>query len=139
MLGLGRFSGALHAPYSHAAGPPAPGQPQTIAAYRDTWRLLLRFATRRAGKQPGHLDIADLDAPLIGDFLDHLNTTEATAPAPATPGSPPSTRCSATRPCSHPEHAETIARVLAIPPKRFDKALVTWLTEDEARCAARRA
>src|SRR3954470_21623568 len=31
----------------------------------------------------------------------------------------------------HPEHAETIARVLAIPPKRFDQVLITYLTEPE--------
>ena len=31
----------------------------------------------------------------------------------------------------HPEHADTIARVLAIPAKKSDRALVTWLTEPE--------
>ena len=46
--------------------------PHTIAAYRDTLRLLLGFAPTRPGKQPSRLDIADLDAPLIGAFLDHL-------------------------------------------------------------------
>ena len=44
----------------------------TIAGYRDTFRLLLAFAAARTGKQPSALDIADLDAPLIGAFLDHL-------------------------------------------------------------------
>ena len=42
--------------------------PQTIAAYRDTFRLLLRFAQKQTGKQPFQLDIEDLDAPLIGAF-----------------------------------------------------------------------
>jgi integrase/recombinase XerD len=46
--------------------------PQTIAAYRDAWRLLLTFAATRTGQLPGHLDIADLDALLVGEFLDHL-------------------------------------------------------------------
>ena len=46
--------------------------PQTIAAYRNTIRLLLRFAHEQTGKQPFQLDFADLDAPLIGAFLDHL-------------------------------------------------------------------
>ena len=41
--------------------------PQTIAAYRDTFRLLLAFAHERTGKQPFQLDLDDLDAPLIGD------------------------------------------------------------------------
>ena len=44
----------------------------TIAAYRDTIRLLLAFAAQRAGKPPSDLDIDDLAAPLIGAFLDHL-------------------------------------------------------------------
>jgi integrase/recombinase XerD len=46
--------------------------PQTIASYRDTLRLLLAFASERTGKQPCQLDIDDLDAPLIGAFLTHL-------------------------------------------------------------------
>lgn len=44
----------------------------TITGYRDTFRLLLGFATGRTGKKPSGLDIADLDAPLIAAFLDHL-------------------------------------------------------------------
>ena len=105
--------------------------PATISAYRDAWRLLLNFAATRAGKQPSQLDIGDLDAPLIGDFLDHLEHDR---------GNSPRTR-NARLAAIHslfgyaalrcPEHAEQITRVLAIPPKRFDKALVTWLTEDE--------
>ena len=46
--------------------------PHTIAAYRDTFRLLLRFAQDQTGKQPFQLDLDDLDAPLIGAFLTHL-------------------------------------------------------------------
>jgi site-specific recombinase XerC len=44
----------------------------TIAGYRSTFRLLLRFAATETGKTPSALDIADLDAPLITAFLDHL-------------------------------------------------------------------
>ena len=46
--------------------------PHTIAAYRDAWKLLLTFAAQRTGKRPSQLDIADLDADLIAEFLDHL-------------------------------------------------------------------
>ena len=46
--------------------------PHTIAAYRDTLRLLLGFAAQRTRTPPCRLDIADLDAPLISAFLDHL-------------------------------------------------------------------
>ena len=44
----------------------------TISGYRDTFRLLLAFAATRTGKTPAAMDIADIDAPLISDFLDHL-------------------------------------------------------------------
>ena len=103
----------------------------TIAAYRDTWRMLLSFAARHAGKQPTQLDLGDLDAPLIGAFLDHLehergNSVRTRNARLAAIHS--LFRYAALR---HPEHAEMIARVLAIPPKRYDKALVTYLTEPE--------
>jgi site-specific recombinase XerC len=69
--------------------------PQTIAAYRDTFKLLLRFAREQTGKQPFQLDIEDLDAPLIGRSLSISNRNGATAPEPATPGSGRSTRSTA--------------------------------------------
>src|SRR5450759_2044027 len=46
--------------------------PHTLAAYRDTFRLLLGYAKLVTGKEPAALDLADLDAALISDFLDHL-------------------------------------------------------------------
>jgi hypothetical protein len=46
--------------------------PHTVASYRDTFRLLLSFAQRRTGKAPSKLDIQDLDAVIVGAFLDHL-------------------------------------------------------------------
>ena len=46
--------------------------PHTIAAYRDTLRLLLRFAAERRGIEPSKLTVDDLDADLVGAFLDHL-------------------------------------------------------------------
>ena len=48
--------------------------PHTIAAYRDTFRLLLAFASKRLGRQPCQLDIGDLDATLIAAFLAHLES-----------------------------------------------------------------
>ena len=103
----------------------------TIAAYRDTIRLLLTFAAQRAGKTPSDLDIDDLGAPLIGAFLDHLehergNTIRTRNARLAAIRS--LFRYAALR---HPEHAATIARVLAIPTKRTDQALVTFLTDPE--------
>jgi hypothetical protein len=46
--------------------------PNTVAAYRDTCRLLLAFAQARTGKPPSKLSLADLDATLVGAFLNHL-------------------------------------------------------------------
>src|SRR5258708_11502294 len=46
--------------------------PTTTGAYKPTFRLLLTFASKRLGKTPAALDIAELDAPLIAAFLDHL-------------------------------------------------------------------
>ena len=46
--------------------------PRTVAAYRDTLRLLLGFAQQRTGTPPCRLDLADLDAALIAAFLTHL-------------------------------------------------------------------
>ena len=54
--------------------------PSTIAAYRDTFRLLLAFAEQQTGKQPFQLDLADLDAPLIGAFLTHLEHDRGNTP-----------------------------------------------------------
>jgi integrase/recombinase XerD len=105
--------------------------PHTIAAYRDTWRMLLAYASQHTGKQPSELDLADLDAQLIGEFLDHLEHDRGNSPR--TRNARLAAICSLFRYAALrcPEHAQLIARVLAIPPKRYDKALVTWLTEPE--------
>ena len=106
--------------------------PHTIASYRDTLRLLLGFTAARTGTPPCRLDIAELDAPLIAAFLDHIEHQRG--------------NCIRTRNARlaaihslfgfaalrHPEHAADIARVLAIPAKRGDQTIVTFLTDDEA-------
>lgn len=103
----------------------------TIVAYRDTWRLLLTFAADRIDRPPALLDLADLDAPLIAAFLDHLEDDRGNSVRTR------NARLSAIHSLfrfaalTHPEHAETIARVLAIPPKRFDQAMISFLTESE--------
>lgn len=105
--------------------------PNTVEAYRDTLRLLLVFASERHGKAPGKLDIDDLDAPLIGAFLDYLEQDRKNSVRTR------NARLAAIRSLfryaalRHPDHAATIERVLAIPPKRFERRLVTFLTEAE--------
>ncbi len=105
--------------------------PHTLAAYRDTLRLLLVFASARRGTQPSKLEIDDLDAPLIGAFLDHLEHQRENGVRTR------NARLAAIRSLfryaalRHPEQAAVIERVLAIPSKRFDRRLVTFLTEPE--------
>lgn len=105
--------------------------PNTIAAYKTTFRLLLSFASERTTKAPSKLDIADLDAPLIGVFLDHLERERHNRPATR------NNRLAAIHSLfgylalQHPEHAATLQRVLAIPPKRTERTILTYLTDDE--------
>jgi site-specific recombinase XerD len=112
--------------------------PQTIAAYRDTFKLLLRFAHAQTGKQPFELDIDDLDAPLIGAFLTHLERDRGNSARTrnARLGAIHSFYRFAA--LEHPEHSHTIARVMAIPTKRHERNIVCYLdlTEIKALIAA---
>jgi integrase/recombinase XerD len=110
----------------------------TIAAYRDTWRLLLGFASPRTGKKPCQLDIADLDAPLIAAFLDYLERGRGNSPRTRNSRLAAIRSLFAWAALRHPEHAAVIQRVLAITPKRYQRNLVTYLTraETEALLAA---
>ncbi len=105
--------------------------PQTISAYRDTFRLLLSFAEEQTKRQPCQLDIADLDAPLIGAFLEHLE--EGRGNSPRTRNARLAAIHSLYRFASlrHPEHAASIARVMAIPSKRYERNSVCYLTTNE--------
>ncbi len=105
--------------------------PHTVAAYRDTFRLLLRFAKDRNGKAPSVIDIQDLDAPFISAFLEHLEITRGNSIRTR------NARLAAVHSLfhfaslRHPEHASLIQRVLAIPPKRFERRIVSFLTQAE--------
>lgn len=103
----------------------------TIAAYRDTMRLLLGYATTRTEVPPSRLDLADLDAPLIGGFLDHLEHERGNSVRTRNARLAAIHSLFRFAALAHPEHAASIARVLAIPPKRFDRALISYLTEPE--------
>jgi site-specific recombinase XerD len=106
--------------------------PNTIVAYRDAWRLLLMFAQQRIGTEPCQLDLADLDAPLVAAFLEHLETERHNSVRTR------NARLAAIRSffrfaaLRHPEHAAVIARVLAIPTKRCERAIVSYLTAAES-------
>ena len=105
--------------------------PNTIAAYRLTFCLLLRFASQRTGKPPSELDIAQLDAPLIAAFLEHLQQERGNSAATRNNRLAAIHSLFAYLALHHPEHAATIQRVLAIPPKRTERNLLAYLTEPE--------
>jgi site-specific recombinase XerD len=105
--------------------------PHTVTAYRNTFRLLLRFTQDRTGKAPSNLDWNDLNAELISAFLDHLETDRHNSARSR------NARLAALRSLfryaafRHPEHSELIQQVLAIPQKRFDRAVVSFLNAAE--------
>lgn len=107
--------------------------PRTIGSYRDTLRLLLSFAQERTGKTPSALDWEELDEPLITAFLEHLELERRNGARTR------NLRLTAIRSLfkyaavRHPEHAAAIQRVLSIPPKRFERRTVSFLTAEEAK------
>jgi integrase/recombinase XerD len=103
----------------------------TIDSYRHAFRLLLTFAQAETGKEPSHLDLADLDAGLVSRFLDHLEHDRHNRVASR------NTRLAAIHSFfrfasyQHPEHADTIRQVLAIPQKKTATIPRSFLTEAE--------
>lgn len=105
--------------------------PRTVAAYRDTFRLLLLFAERRIGKPPTAVALADLDAPLVLAFLDHLEAERRNSARTR------NARLTAIRSfLGYAAHHDlsalpTIQRTLAIPVKRFDRPMLGFLSRDD--------
>jgi integrase/recombinase XerD len=105
--------------------------PQTIASCRDTFRLLFIFIKETAGIEPSTLRVTDLDAPLVLRFLDYLEHHRGNAVRSR------NIRLSALRTffrfviLREPESIAIATRVLAIPLKREDKKLVSYLTREE--------
>jgi site-specific recombinase XerD len=103
----------------------------TIASYRDTFRLLFRFAHGRLRKLPSSLDLNDLDAPLIIAFLDELETRHAASIRTR------NLRLTAIRSFfrfvafEEPAHGAQVQRILAIPGKLHDKREVHFLSRAE--------
>jgi site-specific recombinase XerD len=105
--------------------------PHTIKASRNTFRLLLRFATTRLARAASSLVLADLDAPLVGEFLDHLERERANSARSR------NARLAALHAffryvaLAEPAHALHCQRVLAIPSKRFERGIVEFLSDEE--------
>jgi integrase/recombinase XerD len=103
----------------------------TITSYRDTFKLLLGYLHTRTGKLPVDLDLSDLTAEVIGDFLGHLEHDRGNTVASR------NTRLAAIHSLYRyasfqaPEHAMLISRILAIGTKRTTRTLVSFLTRAE--------
>jgi integrase/recombinase XerD len=104
----------------------------TVAAYRDTFRLLLAFAQQRTGTAPCDLHLDDLDAELIGAFLEYLRRDRRNGARTRNARLAAIHSLFRYAALRHPEHAALIQRVLAIPPARFEKTSVSFLTTSEA-------
>ena len=103
----------------------------TIAAYRDTLRILLSYAADQTGTPPSRLDLDELDAPLIAAFLDHIEHHRGNSVRTRNARLAAIHSLFRFAALLHPEHAASISRVLAIPPKRCDQALITYLTDEQ--------
>lgn len=105
--------------------------PHTIAAYRDTCKLLLVFAQQRTGKAPSSLSLTDLDAALVGAFLQHLEDDRGNGSATRNARLAAIHSLFSYAAPKMPEHAAVISQVLAIPPRRRERAIVSYLTPGE--------
>lgn len=107
--------------------------PQTIACYRDTFRLLLRFMRQRTGTEPAALPLAALDADAVLAFLDHIERDRGCSVRSR------NNRLAAIRSFFRlialriPDSLGQVTRVMAIPIKRSDKRLVGYLNRDEIK------
>ena len=103
----------------------------TIASYRDTFRLLLEFAEARCGLVSTDMDISDIDADLVGNFLVHLETERGNSAQSR------NIRLAAIRSfirhvaVNEPQVLHHCQKILQLPAKRHKRGTVTWLTEDE--------
>jgi integrase/recombinase XerD len=105
--------------------------PHTIASYRDTFSLLLRFVQERTDKAPSSLSLLDLDAPLLGAFLDHVE--QGRGNSPRTRNSRLAAIHSFFRYAAlyEPGASALVQRVLAIPSKRFEQHDIAFLSHEE--------
>ena len=103
----------------------------TIASYRDTFTLFLGYAAERTGRTPSALTLADLDAPMVLGFLDHIETQRGNSPRTR------NLRLAAIRSfmryasLREPTLLAVAQRVLAIPVKRFDRPVLGYLSREE--------
>lgn len=131
MRTFANFPGLLEAFFTDRLMRQRQASPNTIASYRDTFCLLLRFAQQHLNKAPSALTIEELDAPFIGAFLDHLEKDRGNSARSR------NVRLAAIQSFFHyvalhePIHSALTQRVLAIPSKRYNRKPIEFLTRQE--------
>ena len=104
---------------------------RTVEAYRDAFELLLGFAEQRTGKPASALALADLDAPLVLDFLDHLETERGNSVRTRNARLAAIHSFMRYAALRDPTGLPITARVLAIPAKRFDRPVLGYLSREQ--------
>ena len=131
MMSAPSFAGVLTRFFTQRLMQQRHASPHTVGSYRDTFRLLLRFATARTGKAPSKLAWQDIDAPLISAYLDDMQDSRGIKARSR------NLRLTAIRSLFKyaafelPEHAQQIQRVLAIPSKRCTQLQIGYLSRVE--------
>ena len=105
--------------------------PRTVTSYRDSLRLLVTWVHDTKNIPPHRLDWTDLDATTITGFLDHLEHERANTARTRNLRLTAIRSLFAYASLQHPEHAELVRRVLAIPPKRFERPEIRFLTQPQ--------
>ncbi|AYM84854.1 tyrosine-type recombinase/integrase [Agrobacterium tumefaciens] len=105
--------------------------PNTIAGYRDTFRLLLRYASEKTGKPPTKLTLEDLGVELVADFLSDIETRRGNSARSR------NTRLAGIRSffrfvaMSEPQYMLHCQKILAMPGKRYVRRTVEFLDRNE--------
>lgn len=105
--------------------------PNTIASYRDTFRLLLRFAGTQLECAPTKLQIVQLDATFIGRFLVYCEEERGNSARSR------NTKLAAIHSFfkyvanNEPQLLLHCQKILAIPSKRYEKRVIDFLERNE--------
>lgn len=104
--------------------------PRTVASYRDTFVLLLRYAQQQ-GKEPNSMELTDVSAKFLTGFLDHLEQERHNSVRSR------NIRLAAVRSFlkfaarRDPTHLGVIEQTLAVPIKRFDRQMVGFVSREQ--------
>ena len=125
------FAGLLEKYFTDRLMRQRQASPHTIASYRDTFCLLLRFAQDHLKKSPSMLMLEHLDAPFVAAFLDHLEKERGNCARSRNARLATIHSFFQYAALHAPDHSALIQRVLAIPNKRYDRTQIEFLTHRE--------